>query len=478
MAELKNKIVYQLLLSSSQVLLPLATWPYITRVLGPDNLGKVNYVDFLAQVFMIIASFGIPFYAAREISIVRNDTRKRGVLVKELISLQAIFAIATAAIFALISFKNWAADPLLYLLAVSNILISSFTYEWYVQGMEHFKFAAIRTIFARLLMLICFFMLVKTSKDYEIYYAIFSFGMLVIAFINATKIVKENSFKATHINLKKHLTPLWHFFLTSSAITIYVYFDTIILHFITHDELQVGLYTTTLKMVKIFLTVIIALSTVLLPRMSFLANENKKEDISAFLSKYFDLVMIAGLPVCVGLFILSPEIIHVIAGGMFSPAVPLMRILSFLPLVIAFSNMFCFQVLVPFKQEKKFLAAVIAGCVVSLSLNFLLIPRLAAQGAAYASILTEIVVTVFSGVMAYKVIQWNMNKKVLLQTIVAVLLFIPVVLLSRSLFTSSLIVLTSSIACCMLIYFIVQYFIFKNAVMMDLKQYIQSQLKR
>jgi O-antigen/teichoic acid export membrane protein len=477
-AQLKNNIVWQLLLSASQVLLPLVTWPYITRVLGPENLGKVNYIDFLCQVFMIVASFGIPFYATREISFVRGDTRKRGLLIKELIVLQGIFAFIAAGLFAIVTYKSWAAQPMLCLFGLCNILIGSFTYEWYVQGMEHFKFAAIRTIFARMLMLVCFFILVKASSDYDIYYAIFTFGMIVIAFINAVKMIKENSFEASNIHLKKHLTPLWHFFLTSSAITIYVYFDTILLQFITKDELQVGLYTTALKMVKIFLTVIIALSTVLLPRMSYLANENKREQISTFLTKYFDLVLTAGLPVCVGLFILSPEIIDVIAGGMFSEAVPLMRALSFLPLIIACSNMFCFQVLVPFKQEKKFLTAVIAGCAVSLSLNFILIPVYAAQGAAYASTATELVVTVLTGVMAFKIIPWKMNKKLVVQTMATTILFIPLVLACRSVFSSSIVILCASIGSATLLYFFIQYYVFKNAVLLEAKLYVQQLLKR
>ena len=478
MAELKNKIVWQLLLAASQVLLPLVTWPYITRVLGPANLGKVNYIDFLSQVFIIIASFGIPFYAVREISFVRHDTKKRGLLVKELILLQGIFAFIAAGLFACICFKSWTTEPLLCLLGLSNIFISSFTYEWYVQGMEHFKFAAIRTIFARLLMLVCFFMLVNTSNDYDIYYAIFSFGMIVIAFINAAKIVKENNFSFTGTRLKKHLMPLVHFFLTSSGITLYVYFDTLLLQFITKDELQVGLYTTALKIVKVLLTVIIALSTVLLPRMSYLANKNKKEEIKTFLSKYFGLVITAGLPVCAGLFLLSPEIVDVIAGNMFSAAVPLMRILSFLPLIIALSNMFCFQVLVPFRQEKKFLTAVIAGCITSLLCSFLFIPLFAARGAAYTSFVTEITVTAVTGIMAYNILPWHINKKLLLQTAAAVMLFIPVILLCRRIFLAPLAILISSTATFALLYFTIQYFVFKNTILRETKQYVQNLVKK
>ena len=67
--------------------------------------------------------------------------------------------------------------------------------------------------------------------------------------VGIAKIVKENQFDGRGINLKKHLVPLWHFFLTSSAISLYVNFDTIILHHITHNEEAVGYYTTALKMV-------------------------------------------------------------------------------------------------------------------------------------------------------------------------------------------------------------------------------------
>lgn len=478
MAELKNKIVYQLLLSASQVLLPLVTWPYITRVLGPGNLGKVNFVDSVSQMFIIVAAFGIPYYAVREISIVRNDQTKRSLLVRELILLQSVFAVIAALLFTLFTLQQWKADPLLYLLGLSNILISSFSYDWYINGMEHFKFAAIRTIFARVLMLFCFFILVNTSSDYENYYAIFSFGMLVTAFINASKIVKENNALSAGLQFKKHLIPLWHFFVTSSAITIYVYFDTVLLQYLTGNEQEVGFYTTALKIVKVFLAIIIALSTVLFPRLSHMASENKMQEITAFLNRYLSMIITAGFPACTALFVLAPEIVNVIAGNMFSPAVPLMRILSFMPIIIALSNMFCFQVLMPFKKEKKFLYAVITGCIVSVLLNLGLIPAFNAKGAAYASVFTELLVTTLSGIMAYKVARWSINTLILWQTLVAALLILPLAFVSRLLFSSPLIILCSTLSFFAVFYFILQYKIFKNSVITEAIDYFQNLIKR
>jgi len=475
---LKNKFLYQLLTAASQVMLPLVTYPYITRVLGPANLGKVNYVDFLSQAFMILASFGIPFYATREIATARNDVFKRTALIKEFVLLQAVFCFAAIFLFGLFAFNNFQTQFWLYAIGAANILISSFSFEWYLQGMEHFKFAAVRMVLVRLAVMIAFFVLVKAEGDYVIYFSIISISMAVIAILNGYKILQENNFAKQPVNPARHLVPLWHFFLTSSAVSIYVYLDTILLQNITQDETQVGYYTTALKMVKIFLMVILAMSAVLLPRMSFLAGENRKEEIKIFLSKYAELVFVAGLPVSIGLYMLAPEIIHTIAGEAFLPAVPLMRILSFLPLIIALSNMFCFQVLVPFKQERKFLLAAFIGCIASVSLNYWLIPSMKAEGAALSCLATELVVTIATGIMAWRIMPWDVNTKSLLQSFFLSLLFIPLILLCRKITTSPYAVLSISLLLCSVFYFAMQYFVFGSAIVKGIKQHIQQILKR
>ncbi|MBL0359058.1 MAG: oligosaccharide flippase family protein [Chitinophagaceae bacterium] len=477
MAALKNKMVYQLLLSATQVLLPLVTYPYITRILGPDNLGKVNYVDFVSQVFMILAAFGIPFYAVREIATTRDNAFKRAALIKELVLLQAIFAVLSTGVFLLFTFRNWPSNPALYATGMANILISAFSFDWYIQGMEQFRFAAVRTILVRVTMLVSFFILVKNEQDYSIYFAIFSVGMLVIALFNSIKMLQETHFSKEPVNLRKHLVPLWHFFLTSSAISIYVYFDTIILKHITQNDQVVGYYTTVLKMVKIFIVIIIAMGTVLMPRMSYLAGAGKTAEIKMHANKLLQFILVAGLPLCCGLFMLAPEIIQTIAGDKFMPAVPLMRILAFLPLIIGLSNLFCFQTLVPFKQERKFLLAVIVGCITSVSLNFLLIPSLSAQGAAYATTITELIITIITGILAYRFIQFEIKTSSILQTFFTSLLFIPLILLCRNVFASPLMVLSIAIPSCCTLYFFIQYFIFNNIVVKEIKQYVQNLLK-
>jgi len=477
LASLKNKFVYQLLLSATQVLLPLATYPYITRILGPDNLGKVNYVDFLSQMLIVLASFGIPYYAVREISVVRNDAVKRAAFIREMLWLHGGFVLIAATAFGAATYQQWIFNPALYAFALINILVSTLTFEWYMQGTESFRYTAIRTVLLRTAMLVAFFTFIKNSEDYVLYFGIFTAGNLVLVGFNCYKVITENHFVKTPLQLKRHLRPLWHFFLTSSAISIYIYFDTIILQHLTHDEQAVGYYTTTIKLVKVCLLVLVAIGTVLMPRLSFLAGEGDLVSIKKHLDKSLMFVVTLGLPISAGLYLLAPEIIAVIAGKAFMPAVQLMKILALLPLAIGLSNVFCFQTLVPFNKEKIFLAAAVTGCITSVSLNFLLIPQLSAAGAAWSNMVTEIIITVITGVYAYKIIRFQIPAAVIFQTVLICLLFIPVVILLRNVILNPLYLLPVAIISCVLLFLIMQYFIFKNGAVKETAVYLRSFLK-
>jgi O-antigen/teichoic acid export membrane protein len=466
-SELKNKFIYQLMVSATQLLVPLLTYPYITRVLGPANLGKINYIDFLSQVFIIFAAFGIPYYAVREVSMVRDDKAKRSMVVTEMALLNLLFSVLATTGFIFFTYSSWNSNPALHLLAVMNILLSAFSFEWYLQGTEAFRFLAIRTVWIKLAMIAGFFLLVKTAADHTIYFGIFTIGILMAAILSCYKLFSENQISFKGIHLKKHLKPLWHFFLTSSAISLYVFFDTIILQHLTKDDQAVGYYTMVLKMVKISLLVILAIGTVLMPRLSYLASTGNKVEVSRQLNKLLQFVVTAGIPIGTGLMMLAPEIIETIAGEKFLPAIPVMRILAFLPLIIGLSNLFCFQTLVPFNKEKNFLTTVLIGCAISIAMNFLLIPHLQERGAAIANMVTEMIIALLSGIYAARLIRFDLKAAVIIQTVVASLLFIPIIFACRYLFASPLIVLLVAVPASIITYFIFQIMIFKNSVIKE-----------
>ena len=451
--------------------MPLIAYPYITRVLGPASLGIVNYVDFTAQLFIMFAAFGVPFYGVRELARVRDDKVKRAKLIQELALLHVFFTMLAIFVFALLTFHLWKNNWLLYLFAMLNILFNALTFDWYIQGMEDFRFAAIRSLLVRTCMLIGFFVFVKSSADYSVYAGIFTAGFFIIALFNSFKLLAENKLIKQPLHFKQHLKPLWHFFLTASAISIYIYSDTLLLQYFTHNAAAVGYYTTTVKLVKIFLVVLLSIGTVMLPRLSFLAGEGNNDEIKKYLDKLLHFVILLGVPIGMGLLLLSHEIIFVVAGQAFLPAVPLMKILAFLPLLIGLSNIFCFQTLVPFKRENRFLVVVICGCTTSLLLNFILTPSLHETGSAIANFCTELLVTILAGWYAHKTIPFSPNTKTILQTIFCSLFFFPIIYGCRAVLQNEWSVFIVAILLCTAVYVILQLFIFKNKLVMELSNF-------
>ena len=66
-------VIYQLLVLA----IPFITTPYISRVLGVDNIGIYSYSYSIINYFMLAAMLGITNYGTREIAKVSDDKEKR-----------------------------------------------------------------------------------------------------------------------------------------------------------------------------------------------------------------------------------------------------------------------------------------------------------------------------------------------------------------------------------------------------------------
>jgi len=215
----------------------------------------------------------------------------------------------------------------------------------------------------------------------------------------------------------------------------------------------------------------------MLPRMSYLAGIGDKVSMGRHIDKSLLFIITLGVPVCAGLYLLAPEIIYVISGDAFQPAVPLLRVLSFLPFVIGLSNIFAFQILVPFNKEKHFLLAVIVGGIVSVSLNFLLVPLIGAKGSAMTNLITEAIVTIFTGWYAYRLVPYKADFIIFIKTVFASCFFIPVILACRHFFSLPLYTMISAIAACVLVYCLLQLYLLKNEAIKEISRYLLNLLK-
>ena len=80
----------------------MITFPYISRIMGSENLGKFTFTASIISYIALIAGLGISNYAIREGSRVREDNDKLNNFVGEIFTLNILALIAAMAILAVI----------------------------------------------------------------------------------------------------------------------------------------------------------------------------------------------------------------------------------------------------------------------------------------------------------------------------------------------------------------------------------------
>ena len=277
---LKKNFVYSVSYQILNIILPLITAPYVTRVLGAQGLGIYSKSQALAQYFLLFAMLGVNNYGNRAIARVRD---KRDELSKTFCEIYA-FQLITATI---VSFSYWvyclqfsSHNQLIYTMQAFYVMSGLLDINWCCFGMEKFKLTTIRNMVVRILAAVAVFTLVNSKDDLWLYTFIISFGHIVSTLVVWPFIKKHIDFiRPTWTGIKKHIKPNLVLFWPVIAVSLYNIMDKLMLGWFSEDE-EVAFYTYAERIVTIPTTLILALDNVIMPRMSNLyATEGKNERI-------------------------------------------------------------------------------------------------------------------------------------------------------------------------------------------------------
>ncbi len=462
---LKKNVIYNTLLSASQVLIPLITFPYTSRVLGPNGTGQVGFADSLTNYFVVFAALGIPYYGIREVAKVKTDRNKLNQLFTELFLLHIIATVVLILVYLvfILCFQRLNSNATFFLIGCAILLTNVFPVEWLFQGLEEFKFITIRTLVIRVMIIILLFFVVKSPKDAILLYVLNFFTVFINAVINFRYCKRFVTLTFTQLNLKKHLNPLFNLLASNLAINVYILIDSVILGFMSNDT-AVGYYTSSSRINKMILNCVASFGFVLIPQVSSAYNDNNKERVKELISKSLSYVILVGIPIGLGMFLLAPQIIELLAGPTYYPAITTIKILSPLTLLMSLSSVFAIQVLNPIGKEKYLTYCVIAGMFVSIACNIVLIPSLQYNGTAITSIFTEIIIVILTYNLVKKFIGIKFNYYEILTAILSSLIFIPIYFFSLKFSSSGIVIIITNLLGSTLSYFLIQYYFFNDSL--------------
>lgn len=461
----KKSLGLNALLNSLQSLLnlifPLITFPYVSRTLSVDGVGKYNFANSIVSYFLLLAALGINTFAVREGARLRNNRQEFSNFASKIFTIN----LASTAFSYIALFIVLIASPTLHkytaaiLIFSIQIFFTTLGTEWIYTIFEEYGYITARNIIFKIISMILLFVFVRHQNDYLNYVAITVFastGSYILNFLHAKKFcdLKIN----IHFNWKSYLIPILTIFGSTVAIQIYVSSDTTLLGFLQNDYV-VGIYSTSTKIYNIAAQILTAMLTVTIPRLAMLMGQKRMQEYNKILKQLIDTMLSIVLPGITGLFMISKEVILIIAGSKYLQATSSLQILCFAILGSAMSTIFNQCALIPAKREKKTLISSTTSATLNIGINFILIPLLAENGAALTTVMSQFVMMLMNYYFSRDITGFVFRDKQVLKNILTEVIgcvgIVIICLLCQLFFSGILLKLTFSVILSVLIYAVI-----------------------
>jgi len=380
----------------------LVTAAYLSRAILADGFGILGFANAITIYFVVFVVLGFNTVGIREVAKSQENIPK---IVNAILSIRLLIAVISFVIyvFIVIGLDRPLSVKWVLLIASLNFFSYATMLDWFYQGIEKMEIQALRQVVTGLLTLIGTVLLVHNTSDVFIAMAVTVLSTALNSVWMMTYYVKL--FGRIRLTYDKEL---WIFLLKSSIpigltaliITNYNNLNTILLG-IFRNDFETGIYSAAYKVLAVTILPATIVQNTFFPILSRAQNPDEKIRI---MKKFTSLLFMLATIISGIVFTYSDSFIHLLFGRDFYNAIPILKILMFTS-ILMFINVSLSAPLTAWNKEKSVLYAIGAGGLASTVANFLMIPVLGYYGAAYVTILSEIVVMVGLGLIYFKLIK-------------------------------------------------------------------------
>lgn len=374
----------------------------VARYLGPEQYGIMSYVISYVTLFSIIATFGLDGIEIRELS--KKDSDKNTIL-GSAFAIRMFFSVLTILIIviSLVIFETDRFTFLMVLVYSSSIILSPFNvirnyftsivYNEYIVKTEIIRIIVGSGI--KIILLLNHFPL-----------SWFIFGSVLELVLIAGGYTYSYRKKVDTLFLWKYnsdvskmlLKESFPLLLSGTTIMIYMKIDQIMIRNMI-DNASLGLYSIAIKLneMTVFIPTVIAQTvTPILVK----AHQNNIDDYNEKRQKLVSLMVWSSIIMALIILLVAKPVINILMGNTYSKAVPVLQILAWQGVFIALSSS-SGQLIIIENLQKFAIIRNLIGCMVSIILNLILIPKYGIIGSAVITIIT----VAFSGYLSHSVIK-------------------------------------------------------------------------
>lgn len=400
---------------AANYLIPLVTIPYITRVVGPENYGSIEFATVVMLYFSAVVLYGFSFTATRKIAESHHDPAKVSRIFSAAMQARMLlFTLSAVAFLLCIYFVPTLREMQKPLLFAFPIVLGWALYpDFLFQGLEKLKVVAMANLAIKVLAAVFIFVLLQHQEDYYFVLAINGGAQVLVAtatLLYAFKSVKKLKWQPPKKRLiVSMLRNGWYIFLSHFFTRVYTFGIIVFLGFMLSDR-DLGLFSAAMKLVIVGQSFLfMPLGGALFPYFAKLLKTDKahfKKQRQQIMGVMFLISLVATIVVVAfpGFFV------TLLFGQSYIEIIPYMQLMMPILIITTFSHFASKQGLILLKKDGLYLKIVVATGLVSLGLNYVLITEFALWGAAWAKLGVELFLAVSSAIAfnrAWKKISWR-----------------------------------------------------------------------
>jgi O-antigen/teichoic acid export membrane protein len=393
---IKINFIYTLTYQVLAIIVPLITTPYISRILAPESIGIISYTTSICNYFILFGNLGMAIYAQLEIARHRENKHDITCLFVE-ISIARTSTILLSLIVYMVFVSVTGQYRRMYIVLSTNIIGAMLDCSWFYQGIEDFKKVMLRNFVVKISCVILIFTLVKKPEDLYLYVAIL-YGSTIIANAYLWIGIRKNLIKVKWKDLQilRHYKGCIIYFVPMIATVLSASVGKTLLGYIGKSNAENGYFEQAYKIQNVIIQIPTALNWVMRPRMAYLVQNNRKEELSEKMirSVRFILFLMTGISfILVGT---ADNIIPWFFGEGWEKVSILIKLLSICILFNSITLCFSEQYFLPYKKISTITAILYTGTAINILVNILLIPILQSVGSTLAIVASEAVVMMLS----------------------------------------------------------------------------------
>jgi O-antigen/teichoic acid export membrane protein len=368
------------------------TTSHLAHVLGTENFGITNFSIAYISYFMIVVGLGYDTFLTREIA---HDQTQLVRLVNSMISVRLTLALGMILVL-------YVSLPFLDLSTIgrSVVLIQGFLLFTSAigltpvyQGLQRMRVVAYREFFANLLSMVGILVLVRAPEDViaaayiSIVVPLVTNGLLLSHYVQEFRFPRIRFPGRRELQYARaSLTLFWSMLMVTLNFNMHI-----LLLGLMRTQTEVGLFSASWKLFNFAIVLPSLISALFMPRIANQTDMPHERRESAQI--YMQTILMCAIPITVFGEALAPQIITVLFGAAYLPALPSVALLLLNALVVSLNIGFGTP-LIAVGRQQLFLRIMTVGAVLGLVSNLILIPRFGIIGAAAGTLIDEMSILV------------------------------------------------------------------------------------